>query len=117
MLKFALSAAGSKELQIGQEPFCSNSSFGSGREPAAESYLSDMNYKKEKIYFSTLTINNWIAVFHDFPGTISFLLNSWTYCEKELDIKIYAFVIMKDHIHLVWHALGEMPIKTIATKF
>ena len=61
-----------------------------------------MKYKDQHIYFSTITIRNWISIFHDFPETNYIILQGFHHFVKEPGNKIYAFVIMRDHIHVVW---------------
>lgn len=53
-------------------------------------------------FFSTITIQNWISVFEDFPITAQIILESFEHLAEKFDVKIYAFVIMPDHIHFVW---------------
>ncbi|MBN2134676.1 MAG: transposase [Acidobacteria bacterium] len=57
----------------------------------------DMN---NQAYFITLTILKWYYIL-DRHGRWNILLNSLKHCTKKKDIKIYAFVFMINHIHLI----------------
>ena len=61
-----------------------------------------MDFKEKHIYFSTFTVNNWTSVFLDFPGTNFICLESFEFLVNKKGIFIYGFVIMRDHIHLIW---------------
>jgi len=52
-------------------------------------------------YFLTFTVNKWVPVFYDFPETKKIILDSFNYLDNKENLIIYAFVIMKDHIHFV----------------
>ena len=67
-------------------------------------------------YFSTLTINNWISLFEDFPRCNEIMYESLTYLTTENLVTIYAFVIMRDHIHLLWKPGSGYEINTVVTK-
>ena len=57
-----------------------------------------------EVYFWTITINEWIHLFKtdDYKSIVMESL-SWLYT-KEL-IRIYGFVVMPNHIHLLWEQL------------
>ncbi len=67
------------------------------------------------IYFFTATIQGWKHLLKDDPYK-DIIIGSLKYLsEKEL-INVYAFVIMPNHIHLIWEMLGkngkEMPYES-----
>ena len=68
-------------------------------------------------YFSTLTINNWISLFEDFPKCYDVIYETLTYLTKENIVTIYAFVVMRDHMHLLWKPSSAYEIITVVTKF
>jgi len=68
-------------------------------------------------YFTTLTINRYISVFKDFPDTNCIILDSFNHLVDNEKVKIYSFVIMRDHIHMVWEMVNEDPIDDIITSF
>ena len=56
--------------------------------------------QKEAPHFLTFTINQWIPVFTR-PDTINHILDTWKYLQTHRDLKIYAYVILENHIHIV----------------
>ena len=58
----------------------------------------------DDLYFTTATILNWhkLLVEDIFKDTI---IDSFRYCVQNKRANIWAFVIMENHIHLVWHIL------------
>lgn len=53
-----------------------------------------------EMYFSTITVVNWIDVFTR-PAYKHLILDSLEYCQKEKGLEIYAWVVMSNHIHLI----------------
>lgn len=51
-------------------------------------------------HFLTATINNWLPVF-TCPETVNIVLDSWRYLQREANLKIYCYVILENHLHLV----------------
>ncbi len=54
----------------------------------------------EGIYFVSSTIVEWIPVFIS-ESLFDVIINSLNFCKKEKDLKIYAFVIMPEHLHMI----------------
>ena len=50
-------------------------------------------------HFLTLTVLHWIPVFTR-PDTVDLLLNSFRFLQKE-DLKVFGWVILENHLHLV----------------
>ncbi len=53
-----------------------------------------------EMYFSTITVVNWIDVFTR-PCYKHIIIDSLKYCEKEKGLDIYAWVLMSNHLHLI----------------
>ena len=70
-----------------------------------------------KTYFTTLAINNFIPVFEDYPECVGIVLNSFNDIVDSRKCNIYAFVIMKDHIHLVWEMHNGQHVDDLITSF
>jgi len=51
-------------------------------------------------HFLTCTINNWIAIFTR-PATVQVILDALAYRQEQRNLKIYAFVILENHLHLI----------------
>ena len=65
-----------------------------------------------KVYFFTSTIHNWIPVLANQKNK-EIILSSLKYLKEKDLLKIYGYVIMPNHIHLIFEALRingkEMP--------
>ena len=61
-------------------------------------------YPSEWPQFYTATILNWQHLLKDDKAK-DIIIESLQYCVKERKVKLYAFVIMSNHIHLVWQPL------------
>ena len=69
-----------------------------------------------QIYFSTFAVQNWVSIFRDIPESNSVILNSLCHISKNDEVEIYAFVIMRDHIHIVWKMDVDI-IDAVSIKF
>ena len=58
------------------------------------------NSGNENIYFLTSTIVQWIPVFVH-KDHFDILIKSLEFCRKQKVMKLYAYVIMENHIHLM----------------
>src|ERR1700677_3951298 len=56
---------------------------------------------ENKIYFWTATINKWYNLLESYTRKEIIINSLKTLSEKQL-ITVYAFVIMPNHIHLIW---------------
>jgi REP element-mobilizing transposase RayT len=57
-------------------------------------------YEKTNLYFVTYVIVNWIDVFtRDIYREV--LLDSWYYCVKNKGLRIFAWCIMTNHVHMI----------------
>ncbi|MBI5094559.1 MAG: transposase [Candidatus Hydrogenedentes bacterium] len=57
----------------------------------------------EGIYFLTCTVVEWLPAFINKPDR-DVLLDSLAYCRRDKGLKLYAYVIMENHFHLVAEA-------------
>ncbi len=57
-------------------------------------------YEKTDIYFVTYSVIQWIDVFtrNEYRDV---LLDSWNYCIRNKGLKIYAWCIMTNHVHMI----------------
>ncbi len=51
-------------------------------------------------YFLTATTVNWLPLFSD-PAVAQIVLDSLSFLQREKRLTIYAYVLMKNHIHLI----------------
>ena len=52
------------------------------------------------LYFLTCTIVDWIPVFQSHPY-FDIITNSLTFCRANKGMRLYAYVIMENHLHLI----------------
>jgi putative transposase len=65
--------------------------------------MSEGGYKirdQEGVYYLTFTVVNWVDVFTR-KRYKDILIDSLIFCQKHKGLKIYAFVIMSNHMHCV----------------
>ena len=91
--------------------------FGGSSITFTKSFTCLMEFKSLKLYFVTITVNNWIPVFRDMPETQNIILESFRYLKKNENITIYGFVIMRDHIHFIMKCSIEKEAEQIVTQF
>jgi REP-associated tyrosine transposase len=65
----------------------------------------------DNFYFISSSIVNWIPVFTS-EKYFNVLLNSMKYCQKHRSLKIYYYVIMDNHFHMIVY--GDQLEKTIS---
>lgn len=57
-------------------------------------------YDQQAVYFVTFTVHQWVDVFTR-RAYADLLLQNLQYCQKHKGLKIYAWVIMSNHCHLI----------------
>jgi putative transposase len=65
--------------------------------------MSSENYRIEKqnsVYFLTFTVTDWVDVFTRLNYR-KIIVESLDYCRKSKGLKLYAWCLMTNHIHLV----------------
>jgi len=60
-------------------------------------------YEPTAPYFLTCTIINWIPIFTR-PATVQIILDSFAYLQQERNVKLYAYVILENHLHWIVQA-------------
>jgi putative transposase len=51
-------------------------------------------------YFMTCTIVGWQAVFTR-PEAVKILFDSWDFLRKDKDFRLYGYVVLENHLHLI----------------
>jgi putative transposase len=64
------------------------------------------NYPKYHPQFFTATILEWKPLLHE-DEYKDIIINSLQFLVTNKRVRLYAFVIMQNHIHLIWQALNE----------
>ncbi len=57
-------------------------------------------YNQDGLYFVTFTVRQWVDIFTR-KLYVDIVLDSLKYCQEFKGLKIYAWVIMSNHIHLI----------------
>jgi putative transposase len=68
------------------------------------------------LYFYTTTINNWRPLIHQY-GFYNAIADSLSFLHEKNCVKVYGFVIMPNHMHLIWQSLKpngkESPVASL----
>jgi len=51
-------------------------------------------------HFLTATVNHWLPLFTR-PQTVDIVLDSWRFLQQTADFKLYGYVILENHLHLI----------------
>jgi REP element-mobilizing transposase RayT len=51
-------------------------------------------------YFMTCTINGWLPIFTR-PEAAQIIFDSWRYLQQERELRLFAYVILENHLHLI----------------
>ena len=51
-------------------------------------------------HFLTATVNHWLPLFTR-PETVSIILDSWRFLQRDADFRLYGYVILENHLHLI----------------
>jgi len=60
-------------------------------------------YDQAAPHFITCTINQWIPLFTR-PTTAQIILDAFTYRQQHQNLKLYAYVILENHLHCILQA-------------
>lgn len=66
--------------------------------------------------YLTLTVVDWLDVFTR-PCYRQVILDSLRHCQKHKGLKVFAYVIMTNHIHLIVKSEGDSPLSDIMRDF
>lgn len=71
--------------------------------------------RKDGVYFITLPVYNWLKVFF-LPQYANIVLDSLTWLRDKKFMKLYAFVLMPNHLHYIIEDLPNHTINEIVQK-
>jgi putative transposase len=57
-------------------------------------------YDGHQPYFLTCTIVGWLPVFTR-PMFVELIYDAWRYAQRERDLKLFGYVIMENHLHMI----------------
>ena len=69
-----------------------------------------------KVYFSTCSIMRWLPVFNS-PEYFAVIIDSLKYCQANKGLKLMAYVIMPDHLHMVTSSEEDKSLSDIMRDF
>lgn len=70
----------------------------------------------EELYFVTSTVVDWIDIFTR-PKYKHIILESLAYCQQKKGLKIYAWVLMSNHLHMIVSSATEASVSDILRDF
>jgi REP element-mobilizing transposase RayT len=75
-------------------------------------FITDQN----GLYFLTFTVVDWVDVFTRKEYKLA-IVDSMNYCIKEKGLQVFAWVIMSNHIHVIWQAREGFGLSSIIRDF
>jgi putative transposase len=73
-------------------------------------------YEKDKAYFLTLTVVDWVDVFIRKNYKLK-LIQSLIYCQRNKGLEIFGYCLMTNHLHLIARASGIQSLSEILRDF
>ena len=73
-------------------------------------------YSKHYADFITITCLNWIHLLHE-DRFKDIIIESLSFLSRSNRVTVYAFVIMSNHMHLIWQIMGEHERKAVQRDF
>jgi REP element-mobilizing transposase RayT len=70
----------------------------------------------KQLYFTTSTVIDWVDIFTR-ASYRHVIVESLDYCQRQKGLKIYAWVLMSNHLHMVVSAEGKQAIGDILRDF
>lgn len=70
----------------------------------------------EELYFVTSTVVDWIDIFTR-PKYKHIILESLAYCQQKKGLKIYGWVLMSNHLHMIVSSATEASVSDILRDF
>ena len=76
----------------------------------------NLQYQYTDLYFTTATVKGWKHLLKpDKYKTI--ITESLSFLVEEQTVRVYAFVIMPNHFHLIWQLIGEQSLSKVQLRF
>ena len=64
---------------------------------------------QDGLYFLTFQVIDWVDIFTR-QSYRDIIIDSLTYCRQQKGLKVYAYVIMSNHIHAIMSTEGSNPV-------
>lgn len=78
--------------------------------------MNTANRVLDELYFITTTVVDWVDIFTR-PKYKHIILESLAYCQQQKGLKIYAWVLMSNHLHMIVSADTEQTVADIMRDF
>lgn len=78
--------------------------------------MNTANRVLDELYFITTTVVDWVDIFTR-PKYKNIILESLAYCQQQKVLKIYAWVLMSNHLHMIVSAGAEQSVADIIRDF
>ncbi len=72
----------------------------------------NLQHRYTDLFFTTATVKGWKPLLNQDKYKL-IITNSLTFLAKEQCVRIYAFVIMPNHFHLIWQLIGEQSLSKV----
>jgi len=69
-----------------------------------------------ELYFVTTTVVDWVDIFTR-PKYKHIVIDSLAYCQQNKGLKIYAWVLMNNHLHMIISVEGDHAIADVMRDF
>jgi len=79
-------------------------------------YLGNLSYQYTDLYFTTASIKGWKHLLKQ-DKYKAVIADSLAFLVKEQTIRVYAFVIMPNHFHLIWQMIGTQDLSKVQLRF
>lgn len=70
----------------------------------------------DELYFITSTVVDWVDIFTR-PKYKHIILESLVYCQEHKGLKIYAWVLMSNHLHMIVSSGSQSSVSDILRDF
>ena len=78
--------------------------------------MNTANRVLDELYFITTTVVNWVDIFIR-PKYKHIILDSLAYCQQQKGLRIYAWVLMSNHLHMIVSAGAEQSVADLIRDF
>ena len=76
----------------------------------------NLQYRYIDLYFTTATVKGWKHLLR--PDKYkNIITDSLGYLVEEKVVRVYTFVIMPNHFHLIWQIIGDQSLSKVQLRF
>ena len=79
-------------------------------------YPGNLPYRYTDLYFTTATVSGWKHLLKP-EKYKTMITDSMAFLVQEQTVRVYAFVIMPNHFHLIWQMVGEQSLSKVQLRF